>query len=118
MIWLYRHHPVSYESYDISSGGKTIERSKNISAPAEIRTADLLDASLGWRSLDHDAPSIPDFNSLIEKFFSKDEPNNKVTAYFFSALYYHADVWLLLSLSPPLKQQAMITLQEMAVFNS
>ena len=44
---------------------------------------------------------------MIAKFFNKNELNNTITACYYSVLYYNADIWLIPTLSPALKQKLL-----------
>ena len=44
---------------------------------------------------------------MISKFFNKKELNDIITACFYSVLYYNADIWLMPTLSPLLKQKLL-----------
>ena len=44
---------------------------------------------------------------MIAKFFNKKELNEIITAYYFSILYYNAEIWLLPTLPPLLKQKLL-----------
>ena len=44
---------------------------------------------------------------MISKFFNKNELNDIITACYYLVLYYNADIWLIPSLSPALKQKLL-----------
>ena len=44
---------------------------------------------------------------MIVKIFNKKELNEIITAYYFSTLYYNAEIWLIPTLSPLLKQKLL-----------
>ena len=44
---------------------------------------------------------------MIAKFFSKKEVREIITAYYYSTLYYNAEIWLLPTLPPLLKQKLL-----------
>ena len=44
---------------------------------------------------------------MISKYFSNKELNDIITACYYSVLYYNADIWMIPSLSPALKQKLL-----------
>ena len=44
---------------------------------------------------------------MFQRFFTKNELNGLLTSNFYSILYYNSDIWLILLLSPQLKQQLL-----------
>ena len=69
----------------------------------------LFDATMKWtyqvESTLKKANSAKFAIKMISKFFNKNELNDIITACYYLVLYYNADIWLMPSLSPALKQK-------------
>ena len=84
-------------------GGQTVKSTKQISVLGVI-----FGCTLNWAQ--HVNMVIMKANStkfairMIAKFFDKKDLKEIITAYYYSILYYNADIWLIPSLSPILKQ--------------
>ena len=71
----------------------------------------LFDATMKWtyqvESTLKKANSAKFAIKMISKFFNKNELNDIITACYYLVLYYNADIWLIPSLSPALKQKLL-----------
>ena len=87
-------------------GGQEVTSSKQMNVLGVF-----FDSTLSWAP--HVNKALLKANSMrfaikmVSKFFNKKEMTNIIAAYYYSTLYYNAEIWLIPTLSPLLKQKLL-----------